>query len=183
MAELIAKSPCAGRLPLEAGTVAVTEVLPEAMTLMAAYNGQEAAFSDALKQAHGMAAPAANRATGRAAARAVWFGRGQVMLIGTQAQVALADHAALADQSDAWAAVRIAGEDVEAVLARLVPVDLRRGVFKRGHTARTVLGHMMVSVTRVGDDAFMILAFRSMAETLVHELEIAMKGVAARRDS
>ncbi|SEO35814.1 sarcosine oxidase subunit gamma [Salinihabitans flavidus] len=181
MAELIAKTPCAGLLPLEGGAVAVTEVVPEAMTLMAPFNGREAAFSDALKDAHGMATPAPKRATGREGARAVWFGRGQVMLIGARAQTALAGHAAQTDQSDAWAAVRIAGDDAEAVLARLVPMDLRQRVFKRGHTARTLLGHMTTSITRVGDDAFMILVFRSMAETLVHELQTAMKGVAGRR--
>ncbi len=93
----------------------------------------------------------------------------------------MAAHAALTDQSDAWAMVRLEGAAAEDVLARLVPVDLRQSVFKRGHTARTMLQHMAVSITRISGEAFLILAFRSMAGTLVHDLETAMKGVAARR--
>ena len=76
--------------------------------------------------------------------------------------------------------VRLEGGAAEDVLARLVPVDLRQSGFKRGHTLRTMLQHMSVSITRISDEAFLILAFRSMAGTLVHDLETAMKGVAAR---
>ncbi len=181
MAELIAKSPCEGLLPLTIGGVTVSEVCPDALTSLSAHRGQEKALSAALKQAHGMAAPAVNRATGKEGARAVWFGQGQVMLIGPKPEWdALAAHAALTDQSDAWAVVRIEGAQGADILARLVPVDLRKGTFKRGHTARTELQHMMVSITRVSETAVMILCFRSMAATLVHDLKSAMQGVAAR---
>lgn len=180
MAELIEKTPCAGLLPVSAGNVTLTEVNAGVMTSIAPFKGQEKALSDALKAAHGMAFPAVNRATGKEGVRAVWFGQGQAMLIGMHADAALGDMAAMTDQSDAWAVVRLEGSGAEDVLARLVPVDLRAGHFKRAQTARTMLGHMMVSVTRVGDDAFQIMAFRSMAKTLVHKIETAMKGVAAR---
>ena len=40
---------------------------------------------------------------------------------------------------------------------------------------------MMASITRVGENAYLILAFRSMADTLRHDLEEAMRGVAARK--
>lgn len=180
MADLIAKSPCEGLLPLTHGDAALSEVAMTNLTSLAPFRGQEAALSDALKDAHGMALPAANRATGKEGARAIWFGRGQVMLVGPEPDGALGSLSAVTDQSDAWAMVRLEGESAEDVLARLVPLDLRRAVFKRGHTARSQLQHMMVSVTRVGDNAFLILAFRSMAKTLVHELETAMRGVAAR---
>ncbi|TCL09927.1 sarcosine oxidase subunit gamma [Shimia isoporae] len=180
MAELIAKSPCEGLLPVRAGDVTLIELDAGAMTSIAPFKGQEKAVSDALKSAHGMAFPAANRATGKEGARAIWFGQGQAILVGPEADASLGAMAAMTDQSDAWAVVRLEGEGAEDVLARLVPVDLRSSVFKRGHTARSMLQHMMVSITRVGDNAFQIMAFRSMARTLVHELEIAMKGVAAR---
>jgi len=84
------------------------------------------------------------------------------------------------DQSDAWCTVEIAGKSVEDVLARLVPVDLRAATFKRSHTAKTLLGQMTASVSRTGDDAFEIMVFRSMAETLVEELTRAASGLAAR---
>lgn len=180
MAELIAKTPCAGLLPLTIGGVALTEEDAGVMTSIAPFKGREAALSDKLKSAHGMAVPAPNRATGKAGARAVWFGHGQAMLIGPAPDLSLADHAALTDQSDAWAVVRLEGDAARDVLARLVPVDLRATTFKRGHTARTLVGLMSASVTRVGERAWQIMVFRSMAGTLAHELKTAMEAVAAR---
>ncbi|MEQ9695406.1 sarcosine oxidase subunit gamma [Shimia sp. SDUM112013] len=180
MAELIAKSPCEGLLPLTVSDLSLTEVEAATITSVAPYKGKEAALSDALKEAHGMAFPAPNRATGKEGNRAVWSGRGQAMLIGPAPAASLADHSALTDQSDAWCLVRLEGDSAEDVLARLVPVDVRRAVFKRGHTLRSQLQHLTVSVTRVGDNAFLVMAFRSMARTLVHDLETAMRGVAAR---
>lgn len=181
MLELTSKSACAGLLPLSIGALVLSEETPAAMTSVAPHKGREAALSEALKAAHGMAFPAAGRATGRADARAVWFGRGVAMLIGPQPDTVLADHAALTDQTDAWAVVRLEGEGAEDVLARLVPVDVRQTHFKRGHTARTQVMHMSASVTRVGDAAFQIMVFRSMAKTLVHDLETAMRSIAARQ--
>ncbi len=102
-------------------------------------------------------------------------------MIGIAPDASLGQHAAVVDQSDAWCAVSLSGGTAEDVLARLVPVDLRRAQFKRGHTVRTQVGHMMTSVTRTGPDSFMILVFRSMAVTLIHELKQAMQFVAARR--
>ena len=180
MAELVAKSPCAGLLPLEIGAVKVTEEDLGVITALMPYKGQEKPLSMALQAAHGMAFPGPNRATGKAGARAVWMGREQALLMGPEVDAGLAEHAALIDQSDAWAAVRLEGAGAEAVLARLVPVDLRGAVFKRGHTARSQVAHMSGSVTRVGERAFLILVFRSMAATLVHDLKTAMEAVAAR---
>lgn len=180
MADLMAKSPCDGRLPLTFGGVTLCEMDMVTLTSVAPLKGRDKALSSALKTAHGMALPGVNRATGRQGARAVWFGQGQMMLIGPKPDTSLAAHAALTDQSDAWAMVRLEGVGAEDVLARLVPLDLRQSNFRRGHTARSQLQHLMVSVTRVSDNAFVILAFRSMAATLVHDLETAMRGVAAR---
>ena len=180
MAELLAKSPCEGLLPLTIGALALTEETPGAMTSLALRKGGEKPLSEALKAAHGMGFPAPNRATGKADGRAIWFGRGQAMLLGPVPDPALGAHAALTDQSDAWAIARLEGEGAADVLARLVPLDLRNTQFKRGHTARTELMHMMASVTRVGDKAFVIMVFRSMAATLVHDLKTAMEAVAAR---
>ena len=180
MVELIAKSPCAGLLPIEIGAAKLSEVEGTCLTSLAPRPGQEKALSEALKGAHGMALPGVNRATGKEGARALWFGKGQAMLVGPTPAAGLGDWASMTDQSDAWAMVRLEGAAAEDVLARLVPVDLRQSVFKRGHSVRTMLQHMSVSVTRIGAEAFLILAFRSMAGTLVHDLETAMKGVAAR---
>lgn len=180
MTNLTATSPCNGLLPLEIGGVSIVEAMPGAITSLMPYRGREKELSEALKTAHGMAWPAPGRATGKEGARAVWTGKGQAMLLGPAPDPGLAHYAALTDQSDAWAVVRVSGADVEAVLARLVPIDLRAQLFKRGHATRTQLQHMTVSIARISETTVQIMAFRSMAGTLIHDLESAAEGVAAR---
>ncbi|MDK3019471.1 sarcosine oxidase subunit gamma [Pseudodonghicola flavimaris] len=180
MAELTAKSPCAGRLPLTIGAATVTEETLGPMTSIAPYRGRQADLAAALAAAHGLGWPQPNRSLTGAGVRLIWFGRDQALLTGAVADPALEDMAALADQSDAWAAVRLQGEAAEAVLARLVPVDLRRAVFAPGATLRSQLGHMPASLTRLDDHGFLILVYRSMAGTLLHDLKTAMEAAAAR---
>lgn len=103
------------------------------------------------------------------------------MLIGAAPDKGLLELAGVTDQSDAWAVVEISGNGVEEVLARLVPMDLRGATFKKGHTARTMVQHMSAAITRVGPKSFEIMVMRSMARTLVHDLETAMQSVVARK--
>ena len=180
MVELQAKSPFEGLLPLSVGSVDLSEVAPGHLTSIAPFRGQAKALSAALKDAHGMAAPAPNRVTGKEGARALWFGHDMLMLHGPAADGALRKHAALTDQSHGWAIVRLEGADAAEVLARLTPIDLRDSQFKRGHTARTELRHMMASITRLGPQSYQVMVFRGFAETLVHDLKVAMQSVAAR---
>lgn len=177
MAKLIANTPCAGLLPKTIGTIELTEIDTGQITLVAPFKGQQKVVSEALKSAHGIAFPAPNRTTG-SSPRAVWCGMGQALVMGAFACPDLP--AACVDHSDAWTVVRIDGVDAAAVLARLTPIDLRAAVFKRGHTARTLVGHMTASVTRVGSNAFEIMVMRSMAGTLVHDLERTARNVADR---
>lgn len=180
MVELTAKSACHDLLPLRIGKQEAREADLGVLTSVMPLAGRATAVSEALKTAHGVAMPAANRAVGKQGCRAIWFGRGQVMLAGPKPDPALADVAALVDQSDGWACVMLEGPGADAVLERLVPVDLRRESFKTGHTARTLIGHMHGSVTRLGAERFVLMVFRSMAATLVHDLKDAMETVAAR---
>jgi len=97
-----------------------------------------------------------------------------------QADAGLCKPAGLSDQSDALTSVIVQGVGVEAALARLGPSDLRADVFGDGRTARTLIGHMNGSVTRMGKTTFRLMVFRSMAGTLVHDLAAALESVAAR---
>jgi heterotetrameric sarcosine oxidase gamma subunit len=180
VAELKARTACGDELPLEIGSAQLAELDLGPVTSVMVW-GSEKELSAAMKSAHGVAFPKPNRSSGKDATRCIWFGRNQALLMGTAADATLGQHAAIVDQSDAWCAVSLSGEASEDVLARLVPVDLRRAQFKRGHTVRTQVGHLMASVTRTGPESFMILVFRSMAATLIHELKQAMQSVAARR--
>lgn len=180
MVDLTAQSPCAGLLPITVGELRLTEVAPLRMTSLAPYRGQEAALSDAMQAAHELAWPMPGRITGREGARAIWIGRNMALLIGPDPDSGLAGYAALTDQADAWAVVQLEGKGAVDVLARLCPLDLRASVFEPGHTARTDVAHMAGSVSRMAEDIWQIMVFRSMATTLVHEVEIAMRRVTAR---
>lgn len=179
MAELIAKSPCAGLLPLTVGALSLTEVQPGPMTAIAPFHGQAGPVGQALT-ALGLEWPGPGMTQTAGAARIVWFGHSHALLIGVAAPAVLADHAALTDQSDAWACVRLQGTGAAAALARLTPLDLRSDRFGIGDTARTELFHMAAAITRTAEDGFEVMVFRSMAATLVHDLKAAMQAVTAR---
>lgn len=180
MVDLVAQTPLDGVPDRTIGTVTLSETDLGVLTSVAPFIGRDKALAEAFKSAHGMAWPAPGRTTGKAGARAIWFGRDTVLLAGPEPDAALNAYAALTLQSDAWTCVILSGADVEAVLARLVPLDLAAATFKRGHTARTMIQHMNGSVTRIGADSFLLMVFRSMAATLLHDLERAMESVAAR---
>ncbi|MEM9575915.1 MAG: sarcosine oxidase subunit gamma family protein [Pseudomonadota bacterium] len=180
MVELVATSPCAGVLPKQVGAITLAEADLGVMTTIAPFAGQEAAVSQALKEAHGVGFPPLDATIQKDGTRVLWFGRDMALLTGQLPDAGLAKFAALTDQSDGWAAIKISGSGVEDVLARLVPVDLRPSAFAEGQTCRTLVGHMAASITRTGKDALLILVFRSMATTLVDELHEAMEAVAAR---
>lgn len=179
MVELQAVDAFDGLLPLEIGGVRVAAVDLGVLTSLSPF-GEASAFARTLDEGHGLAVPKPNRAVGKEGARCIWFGMREVLLAGPAPDGALAAHAAVVDVSDGWAAVTVQGATAEDVLARLVPVDLRAAHFKRGHTARTQVGHMAASITRTSADTLLVMVFRSMAGTLVTELRHALEGVAAR---
>ena len=127
----------------------------------------------------GLGWPEPNRALTTGDAACLWTGRGQAFLVNADPK-ALDGIAALTDQTDGWAVMRLSGAGSEAALARLVSVDLRPGAFAVGHVARTPVNHMMAIVERTDADGFRIFVFRSMAATAVHEIAVAMQAVAAR---
>jgi heterotetrameric sarcosine oxidase gamma subunit len=178
--KLIAQSAGAGLLPVTVGSVTLTEVDLGPVTSVAAFRGKADAVASALASAVGIAPPGPNGTASGPKGRMVWVGEDRVLVVGAAVPAAVSAIAAVVDQSDASITLRIQGSGAETVLARLVPVDLRLSRFALGQTARTLVGHMMVSITRVGDDAFEIMAFRSMAGSLVHDLTGAAQGVAAR---
>lgn len=180
MVDLKALSPLQEMTPVTIGGVTLKEVAPGRMTTIAPYRGKSRQASEALKAAHGLAMPEANRSLASGEVRVIWFGRDMALLLGPAPDAGLAAHAALTDQSDAWAVVTLEGRGAADVLARLCPLDLRAGVFQQNQTARTELQHMLASITCLEDGRYLIMVFRSMAQTLIHDLKTAMEAVAAR---
>jgi sarcosine oxidase subunit gamma len=170
-------SACAGLLPLTIAGITVEEIETGPITSITPFEG---ASRTALDRALGMPFPAPLCTSGDAVRRCVWASQGEAWLIGVAPDASLGALAAVVDVSDAFAVVTLRGRGGADVLARLVPVDMRISAFGVGATARTQLGHMNASITRLDDDTFMIAVFRSMAATLVHDLTRALKAVAAR---
>ncbi|MEL7151818.1 MAG: sarcosine oxidase subunit gamma [Pseudomonadota bacterium] len=172
MAKLIASLATEGRLPLEIGTTRLDDAQPEAITWVAPFDGKMTAVKKALG-----GFPDAGEVIETKAGRALAVGPGQAMVLGAPVTC---DGAAIVDQSDAWTVVALDGADARSVLARLTPLDLRDTSLPEGATARTLIGHMTASLTRVGPYRYEIMVFRSMTHTLLHEVERAMTQVAAR---
>ena len=84
--------------------------------------------------------------------------------------------AAVTDQSDLWAYFAVAGEGVQEVLSRVVPVDLHMASFAVGGLALTRAGHLDVRVFRTGNLRFEIAVARSYADDLRHLLKLANHG-------
>jgi sarcosine oxidase subunit gamma len=179
VAELIARSPLWDQAPLTLAGCTLSEALPGPITSVAPFRGQRAAVDGALG-ALGLGFPAPGEVLAAGQARMVWTGRDQAFLVGVEPLAALAPHAALTDQSDGWAVLALAGPGAEAVLARIVPIDVRAAAFPPGRSARVPFNHMQSVLIRREADAFEVMVFRSMAQTAWHEVETAMRGLAAR---
>lgn len=179
MAKLLERSAAERALPepVTIGAARLAEARVEAITWVAPFAGQERAVSAALKEAAGLTFPKPGRVSRSKTARALSVGAGQALVLGPEVAV---EGAACVAQGSAWAILALSGEDARAVLARLTPVDLRDAAFPVNATARTLIGHMTASLTRVGENAWEIMVFRSMAATLVHDLTRAMRQVAGR---
>ncbi|KPQ09901.1 MAG: sarcosine oxidase, subunit gamma [Rhodobacteraceae bacterium HLUCCA09] len=162
------------------GTAELSELPLVPLWWIAPFPGREAALSRALAAAHGVPFPAPGETVRSGDTEIRWAGRAQALLIGpAAADPGLAEHAAVTDVSDVYARLVLTGPDTACVLARLVPLDLRPARFPAGRTARTLLGHMTAQVTAT-PEGVELLVMRSFARTAFHEIETAMRGVAAR---
>lgn len=178
MARLLERSPAEGLgLPLMVGGARLSEAVLGPVTSIAPFRGREAAVARALG---GAVLPPPGRTERMGEGRLVWTGPGRALLIGRAVPEGLSGIAAVVDQGDGLAAVLLEGPAARDVLARLVPLDLRDRSFAEGATARTLLNHMAVTLSRLGAEAWEVMAMRSMAATLVREIAEAMRHVAGR---
>ncbi len=177
MVKLASLTPAEDKLPISIGDVTLSEVVPEAITWVAPFKGQQDEVSKTLLSETGCGLPGPNGVTRSDTATVIWVAPGQALVLGAPVTP---KGAAVTDQSDGWACLRLSGEPSREVLARLTPVDLRDTAFPVGATARTLLGHMTASITRLEHATWEIMVFRSMTRSAIHDLSRAMKGVAAR---
>ncbi len=175
MPELIAKTALSDKKPATFAGTTLAEADPGPVASIALFPGQEKALAKALKP---MVFPAPNSFTENGGVRLVWTGRDQAFLIGAEPP-ALDGIAAVTDQSGGWATLTVTGPVAAEALMRLVPLDLRP-TFAVGQAARAPLGHMQSVIFRTAADGFTVMVFRSMARTAWHEIEVALRSLAAR---
>lgn len=176
MPELIAKTALDGRAPLVIAGTTLSEVDPGPVTAIQPFPGQAKAVAKALKPL-GLLFPAPNSFAVKGDAMIAWTGREQAFLIGADCP---AMPAALTDQSGGWASLALVGPLAVDALARYVPMDMRLAAFPVGTSVRTQLYHMPLVLMRLSDQEFRLMVFRSMARTAWHEIEVALRTLAAR---
>jgi sarcosine oxidase subunit gamma len=135
--------------------------------------GAAPALSRIVEARLGIALPQAPRIASGPAHDAIWAGPEQWLLrAATRAGFpALLDelgaHAAVSDQSDARAALRLSGPRIRDVLAKGVMLDLHPAAFAVGDTALTSVAYVGVQLWRLADGpdgpVFEVMAPRSMA--------------------
>jgi sarcosine oxidase subunit gamma len=176
--ELIAKTALDGQKPLVVAGTTLALVDPGVVTSIAPYPGQDKAVAKALKPL-GLAFPGVNRLASKAEATIVWAGRDLAFLIGATC-TDLGPAAAVTDQSGGWVMLSLEGPQAADALMRYVPMDLRLAAFPVGTAVRTPFYHMSMLLMRVSDQEFRLMLFRSMARTAWHEIEVALRTLAAR---
>lgn len=173
MADLTETAPFAGLgLPLALGETRLAALPLGPITAIAPYPGQAAAVGGELG---GFPGPGQVLTTPHG--HLAWAGREVAFLFGRAPD--LGALAAVTDQSDGWAGLSLTGADALAVLARLVPVDL--ATMSPPVSLRSLLNHLPLLLVHPAPEVWQVWSYRSMAGTLVHELNGAMCAVAARR--
>lgn len=179
MPDLIAKSALAGLAPITRGNTTLAEAPFARITSIAPFPGRMAAVNAALSGL-GLTFPAPNAQVAQGGNRLLWTGRETAFLIGDAAPAALADLAALTDQSDGWAILTLTGPLAVEALMRPVPLDLRLAAFPVGRSTRSALNHMQAILIRTAPESFEVMVFRSMARTAWAELTEALEVLEAR---
>jgi sarcosine oxidase subunit gamma len=130
------------------------------------------ALSQAVEARLGIALPMTPKIASSTSHDAIWSGPDQWLLraatrdgFGSHVE-ALAAQAAVSDQSDARAAMRLSGPHVRNVLAKGVMLDLHPSTFAIGDTALTSVAYIGVHLWRLADgpdgSVFEIMVARSM---------------------
>ena len=118
-----------------------------------ARRGGEAALSTLVRTRYGLELPMPPRVVRNKAHAFIWAGPGQWLFIAEQKEglAELSELAAVSDQSDARAALRLSGPNVRDMLAKGCMIDLHPAAFPSGAAAMTSIAHIGVHLWRVDE--------------------------------
>lgn len=141
---------------------------------MIAIRADLALLGERIAQAAGVALPAQTRIATEGARSLGWMSPDELLLIVPQDELAATlaalnsavagEHALIADVSDMRAGFIIRGAKPAQVLAKLCPVDF--AALPPGTLRRTRAAQVACALWQSGDDAFTIIAFRSVGNYL-----------------
>jgi heterotetrameric sarcosine oxidase gamma subunit len=168
--------------------VIVTERAELGLATVIARKGGAVALAARLKERLGVDLPAGPRRETSNALSLMGTGPGTWLATHEQGTTGLlsalreniGDLAAVSDQSDGYAVLRLTGPEVREALAKLVFIDLHPGAFGVGHVACTVAGHTGITLWRLEDGPdgaiFELALYRSFAASFWHALSASFAG-------
>jgi methylglutamate dehydrogenase subunit D len=183
-AALTARSAFAGiALMRESDRLAVTDRDGLGIASLSLRRGREAELQQRFTAQYGAALPEGPRRVpcrdgavmGAGPGSWLLFSEGGANALSRKLKSVVGDSGSVADQSDAWAVLRLAGVGVRDLLSHLVPLDLHPRMFPVGAAVSTVLLHMGALVWRLDDEqdgrsVFELAVYRSYARSLYHEI-------------
>ncbi|RXF73149.1 sarcosine oxidase subunit gamma [Hansschlegelia zhihuaiae] len=153
-----------------AGDVGATLREVEGLTLasVAALGGREAELAEAVRAAYGLDLPTAPKRIASGAAAFIWAGPGKWLASSTAPNADFTGlPAAVADQSDGRAVLRLSGPRAREILATLTAIDLHPRAFAPGDAAMTHAASIAIHLWQVDEaPTYEFAAFRSYAATL-----------------
>lgn len=162
----------AGRHGRADGAAGVSVTPREHLGLAAiiAREGGGPALSDPLRDLIGVAPPSTPKVARGTGGDLVWSGPNQWLVVSPQRSIAerltgkLAGLAAVSDQKDARAVLRLGGPRIREALAKGCLVDLHPRAFRPGDAASTIIAHVGVQLWQLDEGPTYDLAvFRSMS--------------------
>lgn len=155
-----------------AGSIGVTLTLPPMIGLatVIARKGRIAPLREAVMSVFGIEVPIGPKRAVGAGISFIGTSPGQWLAVGETALVdglvsSIGSLAAVTDQSDSRALIRIEGPKARAALAKGLPIDLHPDQFQPGDSAVTMMARFAVQLWQLDDNpAFDILVARSSAD-------------------
>ena len=153
---------------------------------ISALKGQKAALQAKMREAYGLELPVTPTVAEGRSLSALWAGPGQWLVIAPaegrsdleqELAKGLAGHAAVTDQTDSRAIIRVSGPKAASVLATGLPIDLHPRAFGPNSVAITHAAHIGVVVWRgAAEQSFHVACSRSFAGSFWDWLSDAAQG-------
>lgn len=177
---LVERSAFSSFTPVQRPNIAIERIEALTVASIAVGQGQHAALNAVMQAEYAVTCPEKSTTVHGSGLSMMWAGPDQWIAFADRTngrdlerelKAKLAGIAAVVDQTDARAIVRVSGPRARDVLAKGLPIDLHPSVFKTGDVAISHASHIGVIVRQVDDAPTYDLAmFRSFADSFMHWL-------------